>query len=51
VLEFCPYAYEFYEDLYPFFRRLREEVPVSPDEKMGFGVVSAEFPSVVGESR
>jgi len=51
VLEFFPYTYEFYEDLYPFRRRLREEVPVSPNEEMGFGVAFAEFPIVVGESR
>jgi len=51
VLEFCPYTSEFYEDRYPFCRRLREEVLVSPDEEMGFGVVFAEFPIVVGESR
>jgi hypothetical protein len=51
VLEFCPYTDEFYEDLSPFFRRLREGAPLSLDEKMGFGVVFAEFPIVVGESR
>ena len=51
MLEFCPYTYEFYEDLSPFCRRLREEALVSPDEEMGFGVVFAEFPIVIGESR
>ena len=51
MLEFFPYASEFYEDIDPFCRRLREEVPVSPNEEMGFGVAFAEFPIVVGESR
>ena len=51
MLEFCPYTSEFYEDLYPFCRRLREEVPVSPNEEMSFGAAFAEFPIVVGESR
>ena len=40
MVEFSPYAYEFHEDPYPLYRRLREEAPVYHDAEMGFWALS-----------
>jgi cytochrome P450 len=40
MVEFSPYAYEFHEDPYPIYRRLREEAPVYHNEKMDFWAIS-----------
>ena len=40
MLEFSPYAYEFHEDPYPLYRRLREEAPVYHNESAGFWAIS-----------
>jgi len=40
VVEFSPYAYEFHEDPYPLYRRLREEAPVYHDPQGEFWALS-----------
>ncbi|MBW2293757.1 MAG: cytochrome P450 [Deltaproteobacteria bacterium] len=40
MVEFSPYAYEFHEDPYPIYRRLREEAPVYHNEKAEFWALS-----------
>ena len=40
MLEFSPYAYEFHEDPYPLYRRLREEAPVYHNAEAGFWALS-----------
>ncbi len=40
MVEFSPYAYEFHEDPYPIYRRLREEAPVYHNEKLDFWAIS-----------
>ncbi len=39
-LIFNPYAYEFHEDPYPIYARLREEAPLYHNQEMGFWAVS-----------
>lgn len=39
-MEFSPYAYEFHEDPYPIYRRLREEAPVYRNEEDDFYALS-----------
>ncbi|MFP6664379.1 MAG: cytochrome P450 [Deltaproteobacteria bacterium] len=39
-MEFSPYAYEFHEDPYPIYRRLREEAPVYRSDKENFWALS-----------
>ncbi|MEX0767014.1 MAG: cytochrome P450 [Microthrixaceae bacterium] len=39
-LSFDPYAYEFHEDPYPIYARLREEAPLYHNQEMGFWAVS-----------
>ena len=40
TIEFDPYAYEFHEDPYPIYERLREEAPLYHNAKMGFWAIS-----------
>jgi hypothetical protein len=40
VIEFSPYAYDFHEDPYPIYARLRAEAPVYHDAKDGFWALS-----------
>ncbi|HIF94253.1 MAG: cytochrome P450 [Myxococcales bacterium] len=40
MFEFSPYAYEFHEDPYPTYRRLREEAPVYHNDKLDFWAIS-----------
>lgn len=40
MLEFSPYAYEFHEDPYPIYRRLREEAPVYYNADLKFWALS-----------
>lgn len=39
-LRFDPYAYEFHEDPYPVYRRLRDEAPVHRNDELGFFALS-----------
>lgn len=39
-LRFDPYAYEFHEDPYPVYRRLRDEAPVHRNDELGFIALS-----------
>lgn len=49
MLEFAPSRYAFHEDPYAFYRPWRQEVPVYPNEEMGFGAAFAQLPIVFGE--
>jgi cytochrome P450 len=40
VLELDPYAWEFHEDPYPTYRRLRDEAPLYRNERLGFWALS-----------
>ena len=40
TIEFDPYAYEFHEDPYPIYERLREEAPLYHNAEMGFWAIS-----------
>jgi cytochrome P450 len=40
MIDFSPYAYEFHEDPYPIYRRLREESPVYHNEELDFWAIS-----------
>jgi cytochrome P450 len=40
TIEFDPYAYEFHEDPYPMYERLREEAPLYHNAEMGFWAIS-----------
>ena len=40
MVEFSPYAYEFHEDPYPLYRRLRDEAPVYHNEEGNFWALS-----------
>ena len=40
MVEFSPYAYEFHEDPYPLYRRLREEAPVYHNADVDFWALS-----------
>ncbi|MFM7736146.1 MAG: cytochrome P450, partial [Alphaproteobacteria bacterium] len=40
MFEFDPYAWEFHEDPYPVYRRLRDEAPDYRDERLGFWALS-----------
>ena len=40
LVEFSPYAYEFHEDPYPIYRRLRDEAPAYHNEELGFWALS-----------
>ena len=40
MVEFSPYAYEFHEDPYPIYRRLREEAPVYYNAELDFWALS-----------
>jgi cytochrome P450 len=40
VLEFNPYSYEFHEDPFPVYRRLRDEAPAYFNEQLGFWALS-----------
>ena len=40
TIEFDPYAYDFHEDPYPIYERLREEAPLYHNAKMGFWAIS-----------
>ncbi|HYB12768.1 MAG TPA: cytochrome P450, partial [Myxococcota bacterium] len=39
-LEYDPYAYEFHEDPYPVYRRLRDEAPLYRSERLEFWTLS-----------
>ena len=39
-VSFSPYAYEFHEDPYPIYERLRREAPVYRNEEIGFWAFS-----------
>lgn len=39
-IRFDPYAYEFHEDPYPVYRRLRDEAPVHRNDELGFFTLS-----------
>ncbi len=39
-LRFDPYAYDFHEDPYPVYRRLRDEAPVHRNDELGFFALS-----------
>jgi cytochrome P450 len=40
LVEFSPYSYEFHEDPYPLYRRLRDEAPAYHNEALGFWALS-----------
>jgi cytochrome P450 len=40
TIDFDPYAYEFHEDPYPIYERLREEAPLYHNAEMGFWAIS-----------
>jgi cytochrome P450 len=40
VLELDPYAWEFHEDPYPTYRRLRDEAPLYRNDRLGFWALS-----------
>jgi cytochrome P450 len=40
VLDFNPYAWDFHEDPYPIYRRLRDEAPLYRNERIGFWALS-----------
>jgi cytochrome P450 len=40
ALEFNPYSYEFHEDPFPVYRRLRDEAPAYFNERLGFWALS-----------
>ena len=40
MVEFSPYAYEFHEDPYPLYKRLRDEAPAYRNEELGFWALS-----------
>ncbi|HMS11764.1 MAG TPA: cytochrome P450, partial [Microthrixaceae bacterium] len=39
-VHFSPYAYEFHEDPYPLYARLRAEAPVYRNDELGFWALS-----------
>ena len=48
MVEFSPYAYEFHEDPYPIYRRLRDEAPVYRNEELGFWALSRHVDVLAG---
>jgi len=40
TLDFDPYAWDFHEDPYPLYRRLRDEAPLYRNERLGFWALS-----------
>jgi cytochrome P450 len=40
MLEFNPYAFEFHDDPFPIYRRLRDEAPAYRNERLGFWALS-----------
>jgi len=40
MLEFNPYSWEFHEDPYPIYKRLRDEAPLYRNEELGFWALS-----------